>query len=224
MTSSATTQEKVVDAGKLAAKLSPSQRDGLVAVLFKTMSYSGPSTYWPQGSFSQMRGLMASHTAREDCPKLTNDSRTGHSLLSRKLVETGEFDVSRRAPVTLSDLGSALVEQILTPVQRAALVTEAAACASLAEREQKQRKEEAWRQSHAVELEELRLAGHERGSAIHAHEGRISQIASLLGNGANNVDELLAELRAETQKLNALVAERKDAWARSTALTTPPDD
>jgi hypothetical protein len=185
-------------------KLTPASRDMLLAVGL------GCVTHYPasRGAFrAEWFAQMSPVGLNAVCPRVVNATASGRGLLRLGMIKPfADLSQSYRTAL-LTTQGQRLFAILVNAEQKAALVRHAAEEARhVAERDQRERQQR-FREEHKDVLQALRERGRQRAWEEHMLRTEMAVIAEQLGRRPNDVEPLLARLRAIVDRLDAILAE-----------------
>lgn len=128
------------------------------------------------------------------CPRIESETATGRALLRRGLIEPVTPE-NRTREARLTPEGMAIAEPMLTDEHRKALQHAEVMRQHQAERERQRARRLAWEDANRAELDRLRERANDRAFEDHSLKCRLTEIAVEISDGANNVDDLLKEMR-----------------------------
>lgn len=188
-------------------KLSPGQKDCLIAVAFGGMRANKPYSRGGNPSFN----LRMSRDPRlaAECPRPAHATSSCLSLLRMDLIALGDSDSCNLTDVCITDAGQVVVDAIGNETLKAAIIQarERAVRLDTSDRANRARMVVEQAEREADESWMRRDEMHEKSFAIHAAEQEIVSLGSRIANGANDLDDLVTQMRAARMRSKTLQAE-----------------
>lgn len=191
-------------------KLSPASRLALLAAAYDALVQYDQTQFRTEPVFAVSPSHHVCFPARSRIGQISNATLSGRTLLRLGLLAPGPDGrhangVWHAQP---SEKGWALFDELATGEEKAWLDMLRAEKARGAKQAAAQQREHQWRDANAAELRRLRDRSHDRVDERHRLDIQIKSIAYKLGEGVNDMDDLLAALRKAVARVKELDAEQ----------------
>ena len=194
-------------------KLSESQRRCLIGTRLGNLYFypqisvrrleAGESIGW----FSMRASSLNTKEARAVCPDRANCTVPALTLHRHGLLNLPESG----GTVPLSPWGREVASALATSEEAAAIRIEDTHIRRREDQDAHFRREETWKKEHEVERQKAHELANQGYGQDRTQVSRLTELAMKIGAGANNVDELLAEIKAAYRARQAAITMREEA-------------